>query len=244
MMLDGAFNINSTRVEAWKSWLGSLKGKEIDTVNPVTGAVSKSSVSDTAASRSTVTAGDADTEWLGYASLSDSQIDTLAEKVVDEVKKRGPFLSVADFVNRRITSDPTGKEGALQAALRAASLDLGSGVEEGIPGTIRQGDILAGLGASITARSDTFVVRAYGESINSNGSKVEARAWCEAVIQRIPTPVGDNGQLLVIANPDFPGDDPSRIDDYIKNTDISEDAKRYGREFRVVSFRWLSKEEV
>lgn len=244
MMLDGAFNVNSTRVEAWKAWLGSLKGKEIDTVNPVTGEVSPSSVVATAASRSAVTAGGADAEWLGYASLSDSQINTLAEKVVEQVKRRGPFLSVADFVNRRLTNGPTGGEGALQAALRAASLDIGSGVEEGIPGTIRQGDILAGLGSSITARSDTFVVRAYGEALNSNGFKVEARAWCEAVIQRIPAPVDDNGQLLVIANPDFPNGDPSRTDDYILNPDASVGAKLYGREFRVISFRWLSKEEI
>lgn len=243
LMLDGAFNVNSTRVEAWKAWLSSLKGADLDVVNPVNGNVSKTTESETPMARAIVVAGKEGEEWRGYVSLSDSQVKTLAENIVEEVKLRGPFLSVADFINRRISDGATGKEGALQAALRASSLDLGSGVEEGIAGTLRQGDILAGLGASITARSDTFVVRAYGDSLDAGGN-VLARAWCEAVVQRMPTPVGDTGVLLDMPNPAFPGNDPAGIDDFVENTAASGEAKRFGRKFRIVSFRWLSKEEV
>lgn len=243
LMLDGAFNVNSTRVEAWKAWLSSLKGADVDVVNPVNGRVSQSSNSGTPMARATVVAGKDGEQWRGYVSLSDTQIETLAENIVKEVKLRGPFLSVADFINRRISSDATGKEGALQAALRASSLDLGSGVEEGISGTIRQGDILAGLGACIAARSDTFVVRAYGDSVDARGN-VLARAWCQAVVQRVPTPVGDNGELIDMPNPGFPGNDPARTDDYIENPAASDEARKYGRKLRVISFRWLSEKEI
>ncbi len=243
LILDGAFNINSTRVEAWKAWLSSLKGAELDQVNPINAKLSQISESGTPAARSTVVAGADGEEWRGYASLSDKQITALAENIVTEVKRRGPFLSVADFINRRITSNTTGKEGALQAALRASSLDLGSGVEEGIAGTIRQGDILAGLGSCIAARSDTFIVRAYGDALDASG-KVLARAWCEAVVQRTPTPVGDNGKLLDMQNPNFPGNDPSRTDNFIVNPSASIEAKKFGRKFKLISFRWLSKDEV
>jgi hypothetical protein len=45
---------------------------------------------------------------------------------VREVKTRGPFLSLADFVNRRLLadpSDPSGRQGALQAAIEAAGFN-------------------------------------------------------------------------------------------------------------------------
>ncbi|MBT8044040.1 MAG: hypothetical protein KJO79_03735, partial [Verrucomicrobiae bacterium] len=56
LMLDGAFNVNSTRVEAWKAWLSSLKGAEMDRVNPVNSRLSKITESDTPAARSVVVA--------------------------------------------------------------------------------------------------------------------------------------------------------------------------------------------
>ena len=37
----------------------------------------------------------------------------------------------------------------------------------------------------ITPRGDTFVIRAYGDSIDAQG-RVVARAWCEAIVQRSP----------------------------------------------------------
>lgn len=40
----------------------------------------------------------------GFRYLTDDMIDVLAERIVDEVKLRGPFLSLADFVNRRLVS--------------------------------------------------------------------------------------------------------------------------------------------
>lgn len=40
--------------------------------------------------------------------------------------------------------------------------------------------------AWLTTRSDTFLIRAYGEAANpADATRVEAEAWCEAVVQRV-----------------------------------------------------------
>lgn len=242
LMVDGPANINSTRVEAWKAWLASMKGEVVDQVQP-RGNLTTSPGDGTPFVRAQVSGGDDGESWKGYTRLSDSEIETLAENIVVEVRKRGPFLSVADFINRRLADDDTGRMGALQAALESSGLDTGSDSEAGIPGTLKQGDLLNSLGATISARSDTFVIRAYGEAVAAkDASQVLARAWCEAVVQRMPTLVNDNGALLKTSNPEYPGNDPSGLDAYIENSAVAE--PKFGRAYRIIAFRWLNEDEV
>ncbi|NNM30371.1 MAG: hypothetical protein HKO57_12695, partial [Akkermansiaceae bacterium] len=201
-------------------------------------------------------AGD-DRAWAGYRELHDREIAVLADAIVGEVKARGPFLSLADFVNRRLTNGEHGRRGALQAAIDRAGLNARFGqaypldnedplpdyrhpdhirdatrLEQtlkpksmawGTPGFITQGDLLQVLAPVLTARSDTFVVRAYGDATNSAG-RLTARAWCEAIVQRTPVPLAPDETGL---NPRHPGDD----------TD-------FGRRFVVTSFRWLQPGEI
>lgn len=95
----------------------------------------------------------------------------------------------------------------------------------GTPGYITQGDVLQVIGSTLTARSDTFMVRAYGESKDARGNIV-ARAWCEAVVQRTPEPISPD--KITGLNPQVPQGD--EID--------------FGRRFRIMSFRWLDQDEV
>jgi hypothetical protein len=94
------------------------------------------------------------------------------------------------------------------------------------PGWLSQADLLAILGPVLTARSDTFLVRAYGDAANPATGNVESCAWCEAVVQRVPDYVdaGDPADATV----DTLGE-PNRI---------------YGRRFQIVRFRWLSASDV
>ena len=56
-----------------------------------------------------------------------------------------------------------------------------------VPGWITQGDILQSIGAVLSARSDTFTVRVYGDVLDPlDSTKVISRAWCEATVQRYP----------------------------------------------------------
>ena len=92
----------------------------------------------------------------------------------------------------------------------------------GIPGWILQGDVLQALGPAITVRSDTFRIRAYGETRDPANDQVAARTWCEAIVQRIPEPA----------------DGSTKIEELIEPSSL------FGRGFRILSFRWLSPEDV
>ncbi|RYD51600.1 MAG: hypothetical protein EOP83_23360 [Verrucomicrobiaceae bacterium] len=97
---------------------------------------------------------------------------------------------------------------------------------EGAPSILTQGDLLMALAPVITVRGDTFRIRSYGESKAKDG-KVEAKAWCEAIVQRIPEYLD-------------PIDKPE-----VKTVDLKSTANTlFGRRFVITSFRWLSPEEV
>jgi hypothetical protein len=184
--------------------------------------------------------------------LTDAQINELAENIVLEVQKRGPFLSIAEFVNRQPGSDKKlALKGALQAAIdetesinasftsdsrfyTAAEISadghpfpeaLEGMSAAGAPGYLTQGDILTAVGSIVSARSDTFRIRAYGEAVDP-ANKVTARAWCEAVVQRVPEFVDST-------------DAPATA-----ITALKEANQRFGRRFVVTGFRWLSPEEI
>lgn len=94
-----------------------------------------------------------------------------------------------------------------------------------IPAWLTQADVLQVIGPAITPRSDTFRIRAYGEAVDASG-KTSARAYCEAIVQRTPDYV-----------------DPTN-DATIRGTALSPINRLYGRKFEIVSFRWLSAQEI
>jgi len=242
-LYDGGFNVNSTSKAAWRAILAGLRGQ---TLPDGTGTTSATAL--TRFARAFGAADGASNPWTSYRELNDAEIDDLAAKVVDEVRARGPFMSLSDFVNRRLVNSPDafGLKGALQAAidksainntaitaaggvfsapssttpsdpngvysnnsttggwwkeisaypkipankrfpsLRAMSrTNVESSVTAGLgaPGIVTQMDVLNSVGPNLTARSDTFVVRAYGEAHDDTGNVI-GKAWIEVVVQR------------------------------------------------------------
>ena len=205
---EGAFNVNSTSPTAWAAVLGGLKKlvRSDAAGNPVAGDHPFAKFRMPASS---------DPAWGGGLGLSDAQITILVAKIVEVVKERGPFLGVADFVNRRLAANTSGDRGALEEALIRADLanpdlikpaliatpdDTGTLVSvanrgryqnasrrlmEGAAGYIEQADLLEPLGGSLCARGDTFRIRATGASYDKNG-KLLSRATCEAIVVRSP----------------------------------------------------------
>jgi hypothetical protein len=254
--VDGLFNVNSTSVEAWKAMLGSLRKQPI--VNrDSTGKESIDNLSDTpVVGLLTPTANPANDskmsvtqqeQWTGRRSLSDIEIQSLAEKLVLEVRKRGPFLSLADFVNRRPGKDQNyALCGVVQAAIDAAGLNaayksrmaISAGglafaaaekqapAAQGAAGIVKQADILTPIAPVLSARSDSFVIRAYGEKRSADGTKVLSKAWCEAVVER-------DKAFVDSANP------PETAISKLSATN-----KVFGRRFLIRTFRWLSTSEV
>jgi hypothetical protein len=335
LLVNGMFNINSTSVAAWMAQLASLSGKtakmlDVQDQHMLSGSAGSSQTINFSAGkfpflRHTAPFGEEippasqgadpnDDYWTGYVVLNKDQLRLLAEKMVTEVKIRGPFLSLADFINRRITKSPevpgkpghhydlrslkaniwpaetpeteAGFRGTIQAAIanagfnnapvtetitRAINHDNMGGTTDfsfrrsifgeqvsnrnelignpywgrGIwmyendkkyydgrsfdglgatrdrkklrtvykdaydfgeapdnlqaiessttaammPGWLTQGDVLTPLAPVISPRSDTFIIRTYGEPDEETGIK----RYCEAVVQRIPDYV-INGQ--------------------------------------------------
>jgi hypothetical protein len=253
-MVNGAYNVNSTRVEAWKAMLGSTR---LAGFGNGTGIPFPRILAPREGAWKNGDSADSDAVWAGYRELNEAEVNRLAIAIVAEVKKRGPFLSLADFVNRRLAEDETGRMGALQAAIENAGLNstLVSGFPlnnrsslpdyahpDNLPDATRmeqtlkpdskawgatayltQADVLQVLGPALTARSDSFVIRAYGDAVDPGG-RVQARAWCEAVVQRTPEPLAPDESGI---NPVGAGRDGD-----------------FGRRFIIQSFRWLSPDEV
>jgi len=244
LMLDGAFNINSTSVPAWSAVLASARGASFSSVHLPSGSQVVDAGEKTPFPRMDYPVGGEADLWTGFRALTDVQIRELASEMVKQVKKRGPFLSLAEFINRRVEKSELGLTGAIQAAINQTTLNdatkydfvettnfpyAQSYVEDstgvGTPGYLSQVDVLHGMGNFIMPRSDTFVIRGYGDSRNASG-EVLARAWCEAVVQRVPE-LTDSTQ------------DPST-----KPADWSLVNRQFGRKFKILTFRYLHPTEI
>jgi hypothetical protein len=240
LMVDGAFNVNSTDVDAWAAVLSGMRGQDFE-VN----SGSSGSSSGTAFPRFRSPSVGNDRNWNGFRTLDDSQIRILAENIVDQVRRRGPFLSLSEFINRRVETSDLGRSGAIQSAIDLAGFNSGAkqanfqtvnypaearthivndtGV--GIPGYLTQADVLQSLAPVITCRSDTFTIRGYGEAKDKDGN-VLARAWCEAVVQRVP-------DFLDPRDPSH-----SAIADALPVN------QNFGRRFEIISFRQIPRPEM
>ncbi len=260
--VDGMFNVNSTSVEAWKVLLGGLRERPV-TVRGATGndmvqATENVPVVNLAGPENRI-ASDKNAgnildapQWNGRRELNEAEIDSLARAIVTEVRKRGPFLSLADFVNRRPGSDKEiARAGAIQSALDSKDVPINqtynSGARssgaagpdralafpeaeqgaaaQGIPGVVKQADVLTPIAPFLSARSDTFIVRGYGDCIDANG-RILARAWCEAEVVR-------NAAFV----------DPANAAD-AEIASINSVNRTFGRSYQIVSFRWLQPGEI
>lgn len=281
IQVDGAFNVNSVSVNAWEALLLQAAGKTLETEND--GTLNSAAESTFVAfprfpdpvygvengdEFAKLDAQDAE-QHAGVFVTDRADIRLLAENIVAEVKRRGPFLSLADFINRRLIPDASdldldyqGLMGTMDAAImRASQIEdvlnypqifsrTGNGGQQldpdysynwylsepyyavspeaayGIPSghkstalegssaNLMQGDILQLLGPQLTARSDTFVIRCYGESIDPISKKVQSAVRGEAIVQRIAEPVAPGDNLIA----------PSEA---------------MGRRFIIKHFRWI-----
>lgn len=296
LIVDGAFNVNSTSVNAWYALFKGIRERKLlyrnssGSLNEVAVpeghiAISRldtpnSDKETTDLSQGAVRA-DGHMEWSGIRFLDDSQIRLLAEKCVEQVKRRGPFLNFSEFINRRLENSELGLMGALQSAidyddanpdsksinyrykspgnLRIDPSDLGNHEYQspdavrgsrlaGIPGYVIQSDILKPIANTLQVRDDTFRIRAYGEALDAKG-KVIARVWCEAIVQRAPEYYDEANDpsepaYLYQGNPTNNTYDPGWDGAFTKNNNLTPANSRFGRKFKIASFRWLNSNEI
>ena len=222
----GAFNINSTSIPAWSAVLGGVK---IPVWSHGAGATAATVTLDNAFFRlpnggqelaaNPVTNTAADEYARGARMLTDAEVTQLATAVVNALKTRGhPYSTLAGFVN----------DGVIASAL-ASVTTINQGLTSYSPGWLSQADVLTAIAPFITPRSDTFLVRAYGDVQNPVTNTIDGRVWCEALVQRLP-------ELTEPAS----GTTDTAVDP------LAPSITKYpfGRRFKIVSFRWLSPSDI
>ena len=267
-MLKGGFNINCTSADAWGRFLRGCNGDlsvkfsdgTIDSRSDYMGFPSSTSPTPATGTSNTQT-------WSGWSRLTENEIEAMASAIANEVKARGPFMSVSDFVNHKVGGASITDQhykGAIQAGIdtmitnnnvaasaggltpdysanfvanannayfaddTAPATDKKSTI--GIPGSITQANVLLALAPRLTARSDTFRVRGYGE-VRDADDNIIARAICEAVVQRLPEYVDTET-------------DPNNNEPWDEGDILNDTNKIYGRRFEIQNFRWLDESEV
>lgn len=269
-MVRGPFNVNSTSVQAWKAVLASMKRNKTVTLWARSGQVEERESTDSPVMSMSLSNGGLvgspgsasnidnlrTNNWNGYRELTDSELEALATNIVDQVRTRGPFLSLSEFVNRRLGGDSEfTRKGALETAIEKSGINA-VGIQavpiaandisdttvynfkspkvvegnpaEGAPGLVTQGDIMKLLEPAATVRSDTFVIRVAGEAVDARGV-ITAKAYAEAVVQRVPEYIDQTDRPSVNVYTD---------------TAASPINKLFGRRMSIVSFRWLSSNEI
>jgi hypothetical protein len=271
LMIEGPFNINSTSVEAWKVFFSSLKGKPLVYLENQASSLS----TDTPAGVSVTPgmlpngkpingsdlssdANDPPEQWTSSRSLSDTEIGQLSEAMVEQVKKRGPFLSLSEFINRRLDGDNKvlALKGALQAALdddnvsinaafrtKERSFNMG-GVGETNGMTTAFTEALNGPIAygSTPYVDQADVLQNMGSLLTPRGDTFVVRTYGDSLDKNGKVMARAWCEAIVQRTPDY---SDTADEDYLKFSELSSDVnKRFGRKFYVVNFRWLNPKEI
>jgi hypothetical protein len=282
--VDAGFNVNSTSENAWTAFLSAFRDTVYDDLNDSGALFARlSEPTGQVLTDSELTMTDPDV-YTGHRRLTDDEIQDLAERIVEQVKLRGPFPSMSAFVNRVIdltklrrdstefsASAPVSGEypamdlatmvqikGPLQAALDLSMAndpfftDASLIVDEddsvggmnptgdepnvsfiqaaasGLPGFLSQFDILSRLGSLMTVRSDTFVIRVAGQSLDPISNQVLATVYGEATVQRRVDFI-DSSNAAEVENYD---------------STFTQVNQNFGRRFELISFRWLAPDDL
>jgi hypothetical protein len=105
-----------------------------------------------------------------------------------------PALTPVGFGNAMrdgVTGPWTEVDGFLSSVILAGALDQNGGVTPE--------EFAAVMQPWFTTRSETFRIRAYGEAVNPvEPTRIEAAAWCEAIVERTGGPIPGFGSRFVV----------------------------------------------
>ncbi|MFN6269995.1 MAG: hypothetical protein ACK40T_06340 [Akkermansiaceae bacterium] len=273
LMVEGPFNVNSTSVQAWKVFFSSLKGKPIayldggkapkEAATGITAPIGMGSLPIGLPAATADTEDPRDTQqWKGLRVITEDEIDALAQAMVREVKKRGPFLSLSEFVNRRLDSNNTdgmALKGALQAALDYDGAD-GKGPEVAINKNFRsdarklddevksinfefqkaaEGPAAYGSSAYV---DQADVLRQFAEQLTPRGDTFVIRTYGDALDKNGKVLARAWCEAVVQRTPDYVD---SADENHVRFSQLSSEAnKRFGRNFQIYSLRWLNSSEI
>lgn len=272
LQVRGMFNVNSTSVDAWRALLRHARDQEIPFITETGGSwdVSLSDPTDYVYSRFSI-AGDVEAtedgsagsfpgaaEFSGYRRFDAATLDLLAERIVDQVRLRGPFLSLSEFVNRQLSSGDLALAGAIQTALNEVgessndpfSVLTGAGSEPSFANPPNAGDAeyqfpQAAEGFNTyglpgwTRQAD--ILRPLAPILNARDDTFTIRAYGDARDRSGRITATAVCEAVVQRTRDFVdgGDEADSL-----TFPTQEVNQTFGRRLKVISFRWLSPSEV
>ena len=272
--MQGAFNVNSTSVEAWKAMLASIQGSQaiINSLNKEDGTtaieqLNQQNQNDILISRfrlpnaNTGSSSEQDHYWMGTRKLDQQQLTDLATRIVEEIRMRGPFLSMSDFVNRHLgdDSDPRTQKGALQAAIDASQINqdntdlAGAGYEISLEQVDGEGRNNYGFKNPLSATGDSnqgatgYISQADLLNVLGNAPTVRSdtftiRAYGEARDKR--------GKILATAycqatiQRSLEWTTGSYAPEETTQALTLRENAQFGRKFKITSFHWLNPSEI
>lgn len=257
LVLDGGFNVNSTSEAAWETFFASFLGTNVATdagpdVNTVTSPFLRSMYP---FSKKVEIGEDetAESVYTGYRALTIPQIRALARAVVEQVKRRGPFRSVAEFVNR--STEPGSplelmEKGALQAAIDEASLNAQLADSEIAASEFEKTTVngsfpyfehydlkyLAGQAAAAAPGSIT-----QADILARTGGAIVARSDTFTIIALGETVNPATGETVASAKCEATVQRiVEKVDAAPSELTHTKPTSPFGRRFRIVDFRWLN----
>ncbi|MCX6874789.1 MAG: pilus assembly PilX N-terminal domain-containing protein [Verrucomicrobia bacterium] len=270
--VEGMFNVNSTSVTAWRALLGHARKQRVPFVRETangwdTGlsadtdyALTRFSVAGDAKAGEASTSGDFPeaNDFAGYRTVDDKFLDALAEEVVRQIRLRGPFLSLAEFVNRQLSSGDLALAGTLQAALNEvtkkpatnpfAALQALSTKSVAVPERAADAEYqfpAAAVGYSgyglpgWTRQAD--ILRPLAPILSVRDDTFTIRAYGDARDAQGHLLARAVCEAVVRRSRDFLN--PAEAADLTTPPTLAAN-KTFGRRFTIVSFRWLAASEV
>ena len=275
-LLKGGFNVNCQDANVWGAFLRGVNPDVKFTDGSTDNRSSTLFFGFPRSSNPSPTAGTGGYQtWTGWSRLrgGGSRGDLwgwrgVSTNIPIQVMERAPFMSVSNFVNRKVGGDTNNdgvvnntditthhKKGAVESALEnmwvkdvlfretgntsggvstdyskhsplVPSTTENTNTARGIPGDVTQADVIRNLAPRLTARSDTFRIRAYGEVRNASDNII-AMAMCEAVVQRLPEYV-----------------DSGNNEPWDEGNALNATNQKFGRRFEIRNFRWLDESEI
>ncbi|MES2920831.1 MAG: hypothetical protein V4819_04765 [Verrucomicrobiota bacterium] len=271
-MIQGAFNVNSDSIDAWRSVLSSLRDASVKGYSNQTLAVKDK----TAFVRNGLpVAGSADDanpansvnalgqiRWAGFRALTDTQITELATLIVAEIRARGsedkaPSLCLGDFINRRLGSASSlhALKGILQTAIDKSTINTtfhgkdsnnisSSGLAANRVAGLANAPALNGFTADGAAPMLTQgdLLTGLAPIITSRGDTFTIRSYGESRAANGTTVVARAWCEATV----------QRIPEFVDVTNAPEVLPSaqtpanvtFGRRFVVTSFRWLNPSEI
>lgn len=237
LSLRGAFNINSTSVDAWTIALtrnlkdfayGTNQTKDLNQVF-IRAEFSAHRAEEILTDAELLAIANFDVQreqtYKQQIRVLDNpgRIRALAQAIVTRIQDRGyPFESLEAFANSGVVEQAI-------TDVRLNYLDLAddfSAIDGLAPIYVRQSDIIAQLSTFMSARSDTFKIRAYGENFHELTGEPVSKVALEATVRRSVYPYDWNS---------IPPAD--------RDAQLQYPASPYGRRLEVISMRWLGEGE-